>query len=136
MGAQICYESLFPGFSRSLAELGAQFIVNVTNDSWYGTWQEPYQHMYMTLARGVEFRIPVLRVTNTGISTVSLASGEILDRSPIHEPWTGIYDVAYRKQPSATFYQKWFWLVPSVLWGTLLILLATGWIRKDKNSTV
>ena len=136
MGAQICYESLFPGFSRSLAELGAQFIVNVTNDSWYGTWQEPYQHMYMTLARGVEFRIPVLRVTNTGISTVSLASGEILDRSPIHEPWTGIYDVAYRKQPSATFYQKWFWLVPSVLWGTLLVLLATGWIRKDKNSTV
>jgi len=77
MGAQICYESLFPGFSRSLAELGAQFIVNATNDSWYGTWQEPYQHMYMTLARGVEFRRPVLRVTNTGVSTVSLLRGNL-----------------------------------------------------------
>jgi len=126
MGAQICYESLFPGFSRSLAELGAQFIVNVTNDSWYGNWQEPYQHMYMTLARGIEFRRPVLRVTNTGISTVSLASGEILERSPVHKPWAGIYDVPYLKNPPATFYQNWYWLVPGLLWGALILLLATG----------
>ncbi len=130
MGAQICYESLFPAFSRSLAELGAQFIVNVTNDSWYGTWQEPYQHMYMTLARGVEFRRPVLRVTNTGISTVSLASGEILQRSPIHEPWTGIYEVAYVKNPPATFYQQCFWLIPALLWGAVILLLITGVIRR------
>ncbi len=126
MGPQICYESLFPKFSRDLSDLGAQFIVNVTNDSWYGTWQEPYQHMYMTLARGVEFRRPVLRVTNTGISTVSLASGEILERSPIHEPWTGIYEVPYLKNPPATFYQHWFWLVPILLWSSLLILLGIG----------
>ncbi len=126
MGAQICYESLFPGFSRSLAQLGAQFIVNVTNDSWYGTWQEPYQHMYMTLARGIEFRRPVLRVTNTGISTVSLASGEILEQSPIHQPWTGLYEVPYLKTPPVTFYQNWFWLIPCLLWGTLVLLLATG----------
>ena len=126
MGAQICYESLFPGFSRSLAQLGAQFIVNATNDSWYGSWQEPYQHMYMTLARGVEFRIPVLRVTNTGISTVSLASGEILERSPIHQPWAGLYEVPFLKNPPVTFYQSWFWLVPCLLWGALIVLLLMG----------
>jgi apolipoprotein N-acyltransferase len=127
MGAQICYESLFPAFTRSLADLGAQFIVNATNDSWYGQWQEPYQHMVMTLARGVEFRRPVLRVTNTGISTVSLATGEILERSPIHESWAGVYDVPYLRNPPATFYQEWFWLVPSLLWGSLAVLLGTGW---------
>jgi len=126
MGPQICYESLFPKFSRDLSNLGAQFIVNVTNDSWYGTWQEPYQHMYMTLARGVEFRRPVLRVTNTGISTVSLASGEILERSPIHQPWTGVYEVPYLKTPPVTFYQQWFWLVPILLWSSLLALLVIG----------
>jgi apolipoprotein N-acyltransferase len=126
MGPQICYESLFPGFSRSLAELGAQFIVNATNDSWYGSWQEPYQHMMMTMARGVEFRRPVLRVTNTGISTVALASGEILQRSPLHEAWTGVYDVPYLQNPPATFYQKWFWLVPSLLWGALAVMLGFG----------
>lgn len=130
IGAQICYESLFPKFSRDLANLNAQFIVNVTNDSWYGTWQEPYQHFYMTLARGVEFRRPVLRVTNTGISAVSLASGEILERSPIHKVWAGLFEVAYLKNPPSTFYQDWFWLVPSLLWGSLLVLLGLGFRRR------
>ena len=134
MGAQICYESLFPRFSRSLAELGAQFIVNVTNDSWYGAWQEPYQHMYMTLARGVEFRRPVLRVTNTGISTVSLASGEILQRSPIHQAWAGLYEVPYLKNPLTTFYQNWFWLVPLLLWGALVLLLGIGIVNRFNNN--
>jgi apolipoprotein N-acyltransferase len=131
MGPQICYESLFPKFSRDLANLGAQFIVNATNDSWYGTGQEPYQHMYMTLARGVEFRRPVLRVTNTGISTVSLASGEILEQSPMMQPWAGLYEVPYVKKPTATFYQEWFWLVPGLLWGSLALLLLIGVIRKS-----
>jgi apolipoprotein N-acyltransferase len=126
MGPQICYESLFPEFTRSLAEMGAQFIVNATNDSWYGKWQEPFQHMYMTLARGVEFRRPVLRATNTGISAVSLASGEILERSPLHEEWAGVYEVPYLKNPPVTFYQRWFWLVPSLLWGGLALLIGAG----------
>lgn len=130
MGAQICYESLFPGFSRALAELGAQFIVNVTNDSWYGSWQEPYQHLYMTLARGVEFRRPVLRVTNTGVSTVSLASGDILQQSPVHQSWAGLYEVPYLKNPPVTFYQRWFRLVPSLLWGALALLFIAGLRRR------
>jgi apolipoprotein N-acyltransferase len=133
MGPQICYESLFPGFSRSLAELGAQFIVNVTNDAWYGTWQEPYQHMYMTLARGVEFRRPVLRATNTGVSTVSLASGDILQRSPLHEAWADIYEVPYLTNPPSTFYQRWFWLVPGLLWTALLALIGIGIRKRSKK---
>jgi apolipoprotein N-acyltransferase len=131
MGPQICYESLFPKFSRDLSNLGAQFIVNATNDSWYGTWQEPYQHMYMTLARGVEFRRPVLRATNTGISTVSLASGEVLEQSPMMQPWAGLYEVPYVKNPTATFYQEWFWLIPGLLWSSLALLLLIGVIKKN-----
>ena len=126
MGPQVCYESLFPEFSKGLADLGAQFIVNVTNDSWYGTWQEPYQHLYMTLARGVEFRRPVLRVTNTGISTVALASGEALALSPLESRWAGVYHVAYQTQPQPTFYQRHFDLMPMLLWLGLLILLGVG----------
>ncbi|MDO9106393.1 MAG: apolipoprotein N-acyltransferase [Methylovulum sp.] len=132
IGAQICYESLFPGFSRALAQLGAQFIVNVTNDAWYGDWQEPYQHMMMTLARGVEFRRPVVRVTNTGISTVVLASGEILEQSPINQTWAGLYQVPYLKNPPVTFYQRYFWLVPGLLWGALLLLLIIG-VKRERH---
>ena len=133
MGPQICYESLFPKFSRDLSNLGAQFIVNATNDSWYGTWQEPYQHMYMTLARGVEFRRPVLRATNTGISAVSVASGEVLDMSPMNTSWYKLFEVPYRKNPEPTFYQNWFWLVPGLLWSSLVLLLAYGFYGAHNN---
>jgi len=86
------------------------------------------------LARGVEFRRPVLRVTNTGISTVSLASGEILERSPIHQTWAGLYEVPYLKNPPATFYQNWFWLVPGLLWGALVLLLGIGVVNRLGNN--
>ncbi len=126
IGPQICYESLFSEFSRGLADLGAQFIINVTNDSWYGQWQEPYQHLYMTLARAVEYRRPVIRSTNTGISSVALASGAILNRSPIQREWSGRYRVSYLEQPPVTFYQRWFWLVPALLWLSLALVLGSG----------
>jgi len=133
MAPQICYEGLFAYFSRDLANLGADIMVNVTNDSWYGTWQQPYQHFYMTLARGVEFRRPVLRVTNTGISSVSLASGEILQRSPIHEMWADVYRVPYLKNPPPTFYQQWFYLLPILLWLSFFSLIILAW-RNRKHS--
>ncbi|TXL13259.1 apolipoprotein N-acyltransferase [Methylococcaceae bacterium HT4] len=133
IGPQICYESLYPYFSKSLADLGAQFIVNVTNDSWYGTWQEPYQHMIMTLARAVEIRRPLVRVTNTGISTVVLASGEILQQSPMHQEWAGLYTVPYLKRPHATFYQRYYSLVPSVLLGILLLMILNGFRLRVKK---
>ncbi|MGB6409561.1 MAG: apolipoprotein N-acyltransferase [Candidatus Deferrimicrobiaceae bacterium] len=127
LGPQICYEGLFPWFSRSLADQGAVAFVNVTNDSWFGTWSEPHQHLFMTLARGIEFRRPVIRATNTGISTVMLADGTILDRSPLHREWFHTFNVPYRKEPPPTFYQGYgFRLVPAILLLTAGILLATG----------
>ncbi|MDC9728605.1 MAG: apolipoprotein N-acyltransferase [Methyloprofundus sp.] len=135
IGAQICYESLFPEFSTALADLGAQFIVNVTNDSWYGTWQEPYQHKVMTLARAVEIRRPLIRSTNTGISTVVLATGEVLAESPMQEQWYGLYTVPYSKEPKPTFYQQNIYLMPFTLAGILLLLLLLGIKgRKFNNS--
>ncbi len=140
IGAQICYEGLFPDFSRELAQQGAQFIVNLTNDSWYGSWQEPYQHFYMTLARAIEFRRPVVRATNTGISSVSLANGDILQRSPLHQQWTDTYTIPYINKPIQTFYQQWFYLLPGLLWVALMgLFVEAGWrnfkiSRRKKNT--
>ena len=119
---------------KSLADLGAQFIVNATNDSWYGTWQEPYQHMIMTLARAVETRRPLVRVTNTGISTVVLASGEILQQSPMHQEWSGLYTVPYLTHPNATVYQRYYQLMPSLLFSILILLILKG-ARKDNHKS-
>jgi apolipoprotein N-acyltransferase len=113
VGPQICYEGLYPWLSAGLANRGAEIFVNVTNDSWYGENFEPYQHLYMTLARAIEFRRPLVRATNTGVNAAVLATGEVLSLSPVHAEWTGQYRVPYLKNPPATFYQKfcglWIW---------------------------
>ena len=134
IGPQVCYESLFPDFSKGLSDIGAQFIVNATNDSWYGTWQEPYQHLYMTLARAVEFRRPVVRVTNTGISTVALASGKVLHRSPLNQEWSGLYTVPYSKDPASTFYQRNFWMMPCLLMAIFVVLFIAGVVARLKSN--
>ena len=127
VGPQICYEGLFPDLSRSLAGQGAQIFVNVTNDSWFGTTAEPHQHLFMTLARGIEFRRPVVRATNTGISAAMRADGTLLDLSPLHTEWIHNYEIPYRIEPRPTFYQEYgFRVVPLALWLAAAILLAAG----------
>lgn len=125
-GGQICYEGLNAAFSRGLAEKGADILVNVTNDSWFGQPSEPRQHLYMTLARAIEVRRPLLRSTNTGISTAILANGEVQQKSPLHEEWSGEFTVKYLKNAPTTFYVSlghWDWVVLSFL---LLLILITG----------
>ena len=128
IGSQICYEGLFDEFSTQLQKKKAQIFVNVTNDSWFGQTFEPYQHMHMTLARAIENRRPLIRVTNTGISTVILSDGKILEYSPLNEEWFKIFDVPYHSTPPSTFYMKlsenWIWilflLIGSVILGDRL----------------
>jgi apolipoprotein N-acyltransferase len=107
IGGQICYEGLYPGFSRGLAEKHADVLANVTNDSWFGRPSEPRQHLYMTLARGIEVRRPLIRSTNTGISTVILADGTVLQQSPLHQVWQGTYDLRMKKNPPTTDFVVW-----------------------------
>ncbi len=124
IGPQICYEGLYPWFSASLARQGAEVIANVTNDSWFWRPFEPNQHLYMTFARAVEFRRPLFRSTNTGITTAILASGEVLQKSPIGEEWTGLFKIPYRKNPPHTFYERAGHLWPWALLVFLVLVIA------------
>ncbi len=131
VGPQICYEGLFPDFSRGLADQGAQVFVNITNDSWFGTTTEPHQHLVITLARGIEFRRPVVRATNTGISAAMTADGTVMERSPLQEEWTHLYEIPFRKEPLPTFYQEHgHRFVPAFLWLATAIVLSTGRLGK------
>ena len=127
LGPQICYEGLYPDFSRKLALEGAQIFVNITNDSWFGRPSEPLQHMYMTFARAVENRRPLIRSTNTGVSSVALASGQILALSPIHQEWTGKFDVSYQHNPPLTFFSKWGHFDALLVLIITMITLAIGY---------
>jgi apolipoprotein N-acyltransferase len=130
LGAQICYESLFDYNSRILFHKDAQIIVNVTNDSWFGYFFEPYQHLYMTLARAIEFRLPLIRSTNTGISAAISARGDISELSPRHEEWVGSFTVNYRSTPQPTIYSYFAGRWPEILLGLLVLLFIGGRVAR------
>jgi apolipoprotein N-acyltransferase len=84
-GVFICYESIFPDITRQLTQLGARFLINTTNDAWFGQSAAPYQHFSMAVLRAVETGRPVIRAANTGISGVISPSGAILHTTPLFE---------------------------------------------------
>jgi len=84
-GILICYEAIFPELSRELVEHGANLLVNITNDAWFGRTSAPYQHLSMALLRTVELRVPMVRCANTGISALIDPSGRILQETGLFE---------------------------------------------------
>jgi apolipoprotein N-acyltransferase len=81
--SMICYEVLFPKLIynqiRDVKKV-PHFFVNITNDSWYGNTSEPEQHLFLSRWRAIEFGIPLVRSTNTGISTIINPKGDYKSR--------------------------------------------------------
>ena len=76
----ICWENLFPDLVRQFVKRGAQFIINITNEAWFGKTAAPYQFLSMSVFRAVENRVYVVRCANTGISCFIDPCGRIVDR--------------------------------------------------------
>lgn len=77
IGITICFESIYPYFNNVLKRGNADFIINISNDSWFGTTSEPYIHLYSNIARAIELRLPVIRSTNNGISAIIDQTGKV-----------------------------------------------------------
>ena len=88
LGVLICYEGIFPESSRKYKENGANLLVNITNDAWFGETSAPYQHLSMTVFRAIENRLFLVRAANTGISAFVDPTGEILSRTGIFKRTT------------------------------------------------
>ena len=80
----ICYEAVFPALVRDISR-DAAFIVNITNDAWFGTSAGPYQHLASAVVRSVENRRYMVRAANTGISAFIDPYGRIVDSAPLGE---------------------------------------------------
>ncbi|MGH7793556.1 MAG: apolipoprotein N-acyltransferase [Candidatus Binatia bacterium] len=80
----ICYEDLMPDLSRKfVSETRANVLVNLTNDAWYGRSVGPWQHLWLAQSRAIETRRSLLRVTNTGVTSLVNAKGEIVQTLPM-----------------------------------------------------
>jgi apolipoprotein N-acyltransferase len=79
LGVFICYEAIFPYITRAMVVNGANLLVNITNDAWYGNSSAPYQHFSIALFRAVENRRALVRAANTGISGFVDPAGRIIE---------------------------------------------------------
>jgi len=82
-GVAICYEVIFPNLVRQFAVNGAEFLVTVTNDAWFGTSSAAAQHFSMVVFRAVENHLAFARSANTGISGFIDPFGHIVEATPI-----------------------------------------------------
>ncbi|HEY2942312.1 MAG TPA: apolipoprotein N-acyltransferase [Vicinamibacteria bacterium] len=104
VSAFICYEAIFPDLIRQFSVHGAELLVNITNDAWYGYSSAPYQHLEMAAFRAVENEKYLVRAANTGISAVVDPRGRIVERTPLFRPATLVREVAF--VPGTTFYAR------------------------------
>ncbi|MCX8056109.1 MAG: apolipoprotein N-acyltransferase [Ignavibacteria bacterium] len=83
--ASVCYESIFPSFNSEFVKKGAQFLVVVTNDSWYGKSSGPYQHKQFAVFRAIENRRWIVRSANGGISCIIDPFGRTIFETKLFE---------------------------------------------------
>jgi len=107
VGVPICYELLFPHLVREFGEQGAQVLLAITNDAWYGRTGAPHQFLAMTAMRAAESGLPTLRAANTGISALIDAQGRVVQASPLFEEAIVIGEVRVAAGGTqATFYAR------------------------------
>src|SRR5918994_284356 len=125
IGALICYEDLMPALSRNFVRAtGANLLVNLTNDAWYGKSVGPWQHARLAQSRAIETRRSLLRVTNTGVTSLVNAKGEMVDSLPMFVP--EVLKVEVDILDGETYYVRygdWF------AWGMTIIVAAIVLLR-------
>jgi apolipoprotein N-acyltransferase len=132
LGVLICYESVFPDLTRREVDKGADVLVNITNDAWYGESSAPYQALAMAAVRSAETKVPMIRTANTGISAIIKPTGEISDRTPLFKRGTQIEDVSWR--PVRTVYTIVGDLFSEICFFLTVAALTSGWLFPRKPS--
>ncbi len=122
--ALICYEIIFSG-AVSDAGVRPAWLLNVTNDAWFGRSAGPYQHFHQARVRAVEEGVPVVRAANTGVSAIIDPYGRIVSQLPLHTP--GVIDGTLPRTLSPTVFARLRTLILVVLLlsaGALAFLLS------------
>ena len=129
----ICYEALAPELLRShinTLNLMPNFMTNLTNDSWFRKTSEPEQHLFLSKWRTVEFGIPMVRVANTGISSIIDRDGVELIRGKTHSVDKIDGTIFAEENPKKTVFLKFGILPFLVLW---LLFVAISFLLSRKS---
>jgi apolipoprotein N-acyltransferase len=112
LGAFICYESVFPDLVRQFVHGGAEVLVNLSNDGYFGHSAAHQQHLEIVRMRAAENRRWILRATNDGITAAIDPAGRVVERMPAFEQTAGLLPYDYQStQTSYTRHGDWFaWL--------------------------
>jgi len=129
LGPLVCYEVIFSG-KVAEKERRPQWLVNVTNDGWYGISSGPYQHLGMAKMRAVEEGLPLARAANTGISAVFDGYGRTVGMLPLGTE--GVLDVSLPTALKTTLYAQYGVRIPVLFSLILLVFLYSNrfWLSK------
>lgn len=131
VGAMICYEAIFPGEVVARGDRPA-WLVNVTNDAWFGNSTGPRQHLAAVRMRAVEEGLPVLRAANTGISAAFDARGDEIARLGLQK--TGFLSVNLPGPLRPTLFSRYGLLLPALLCAVVLLVAAQGHRREEERA--
>lgn len=120
-GPLVCYEVIFSGQVVDRKNR-PEWLVNVTNDGWYGLSAGPYQHLGMAKMRAVEEGLPVVRAANTGVSAVFDGCGRVIDSLPLGTE--GVLDTALPRALPITVYGQFGVVIPIGMCLFILLFLA------------
>ncbi|MBC8414276.1 MAG: apolipoprotein N-acyltransferase [Nitrospira sp.] len=132
IGSLICYEIIFPDLVRRFVDNGANLIVNITNDAWFGRTSAPYQHFAIAVFRAVENRVPVARAANTGISGFIDSRGRIIRKSGIFTE-TGMTEVLRLGSGSKSIYTRYGDVFAGLCLAGLIIIAAGAYISDRRK---
>ena len=113
----ICYEAIFPGRVAAMVDR-PKWLLNITNDAWFGHSAGPHQHFASAMVRGVEEGLPLVRAANTGISAVVDPYGRVLGKLGIGQ--RGVLDLPL---PTAASHTTLFARYGNLLPGVLIIIM-------------
>ncbi len=128
-GVFICYESIFGDEVRQFARNGAEVLVNISDDGWYGETGAPWQHLNMARMRAIENHRWVLRSTNTGVTTSIDPSGRVAVEAPRHVRAAFVFPFGFEQ--GTTFYTRhgdWFAYLCAVI--SVLVLAGLSVAKK------
>ena len=136
----ICYETTFPHFVAQ-AVSNAKFngdpslgsmLVGLSNDGWFGSSHQPYQHIKASVIRAVENRLPLVHVANNGPSIVVSPSGRTLFSSDFQRPGGYLTEVPFSASARGSFYSKYPHLFDYSVYALALLLMASA-LRQKRN---